>query len=111
MKKLLLVSLCVLVLCVTQVFAQNRTITGTVTAKDDGLPIPGVTVKIKGTNTGVATDARGVYTISAPDDAVLTFSFVAYVAQEVAVAGKSTINVSLGSDNALLNEVVVVGYT
>jgi TonB-linked SusC/RagA family outer membrane protein len=110
MKKLLLVSLCVLVLCVTQVFAQNRTITGTVTAQDDGLPIPGVTVKIKGTNTGVSTDGNGVYTISAPDNAVLTFSFVAYVSQDAAVAGRSTINITLASDNKLLNEVVVVGY-
>ncbi|MGY3214237.1 SusC/RagA family TonB-linked outer membrane protein [Mucilaginibacter sp. HD30] len=107
MKKLLLVSLCVLVLCVTQVFAQNRTITGTVTAKDDGLPIPGVTVKIKGTSTGVPTDANGKYSISAPSGAVLSFSFVAFVTQDVTVGNQSTINVSLVADNALLSEVVV----
>jgi hypothetical protein len=66
MKKLLLVSLCFLVLCITQVFAQNRTVTGTVTAKDDGLPIPGVTVKIKGTNVGTPTDVNGKFSLSAP---------------------------------------------
>ena len=66
MKKLLLVSLCLLAtLCVTQVFAQSRTITGTVTAKEDGLPLPGVTVKIKGTDQGVSTDANGKFSISA----------------------------------------------
>jgi len=107
MKKLLLVSLCVLVLCVTQAFSQNRTITGTVTAKDDGLPIPGVTVKIKGTDNGVPTDASGKFTISAPNSAVLTFSFVAFVTQEIPVGDKSVINVSLAADNKLLSEVVV----
>nr|WP_294793081.1 SusC/RagA family TonB-linked outer membrane protein [uncultured Mucilaginibacter sp.] len=107
MKKLLLVSLCVLVLCVTQVFAQNRTITGTVTAKDDGLPIPGATVKIKGTDIGVPTDASGKFSISAPDNAVLLISFVAYTTQEVPVAGKSVVNVTLAADNKLLSEVVV----
>lgn len=107
MKKLLLVSLCVLVLCVTQVFAQNRTITGTVTAKDDGLPIPGATVKIKGTDIGVATDASGKFSLSAPDNAVLTISFVAYTTQEVAVAGKSVVNVSLAQNFQQLSEVVV----
>ncbi len=111
MKKLLLVSLCFLTLFLTQAFAQNRTITGTVTAKDDGLPIPGVTVKIKGTtNTGVSTDANGKFSISAPTSATLQFSFVAFVTQEVTVGNNSVINVSLAADNQLLNEVVVVGY-
>ncbi|MFD0750901.1 SusC/RagA family TonB-linked outer membrane protein [Mucilaginibacter calamicampi] len=107
MKKLLLVSLCVLVLCVTQVFAQNRTVTGTVTAKDDGLPIPGATVKIKGTDIGVATDASGKFSLSAPDNAVLTISFVAYTPQEVSVAGKSVVNVTLTQNYQQLSEVVV----
>jgi len=107
MKKLLLVSLCVLVLCVTQVFAQNRTITGTVTAKDDGLPIPGATVKIKGTDIGVATDASGKFSLSVPDNAVLTISFVAYTPQEVPVAGKSVVNVTLAQNYQQLSEVVV----
>jgi len=107
MKKLLLVSLCALVLCVTQVFAQSRTITGTVTAKDDGLPIPGVTVKIKGTNVGVPTDASGKYSISASSAAVLQISFVSFVTQEITVGERSVINVVLEPNNRLLNEVVV----
>lgn len=94
-------------LFLTQAFAQNRTITGTVTAKDDGLPIPGVTVKIKGTTNGVPTDASGKYSISAPTGAVLQFSFVAFQTKEVTVGGQSVLNVILESDNKLLSEVVV----
>jgi TonB-linked SusC/RagA family outer membrane protein len=110
MKKLLLVSLCFLVLCVTQVFAQNRTVTGTVTAKDDGLPIPGVTVKIKGAGVGVPTDVNGKFSISAPANATLVFSFISYLTQEVPVSGRNVINVSLGQDNKQLTEVVVTSF-
>ena len=87
MKKLLLVSLCLLMLCVTQVFAQSRTITGTVTGKDDGLPIPGVSVRIRGTSTGTQTNTAGRYTISVPAGGVLQFSFVGYTQQEVTPRG------------------------
>ncbi|WP_345105239.1 SusC/RagA family TonB-linked outer membrane protein [Mucilaginibacter panaciglaebae] len=110
MKKLLLVSLCLLVFCVTQVFAQNRTITGTVTGQDDGQPIPGVTVKIKGSNVGVPTDVNGKYSINAPAGSTLMFSFISYLTQEVSVGDRSVINVSLAPDNKQLNEVLVVGY-
>ncbi|MFI5159888.1 MAG: SusC/RagA family TonB-linked outer membrane protein [Sphingobacteriales bacterium] len=109
MKKLLLVSLCFLMLCVTQVFAQNRTITGTVTAKDDGLPIPGATVKVKGTNTGTQTNGAGKYTLSVPANATLVFSFVGDVSQQVQVGTQTTINVVLVSSSSSLNEVVVTG--
>src|SRR5471030_2189440 len=95
MKKLLLVSLCFLMLCITQVFAQNRTVTGTVTAKDDGLPIPGVSVKIKGTTNGVQTGTNGKYTLSVPANGVLVFSFIGYNPQEHAVGTASVINVVL----------------
>ncbi|MFD2144537.1 SusC/RagA family TonB-linked outer membrane protein [Mucilaginibacter antarcticus] len=107
MKKLLLVSLCFLVLCVTQVFAQSRTVTGTVTASDDGLPMPGVTVKIKGTNLGTPTDVNGKYSISAPEGAILVFSFIAFDTQEVPVNSRSVINVTLSTNNKQLTEVVV----
>jgi TonB-linked SusC/RagA family outer membrane protein len=107
MKKLLLVSLCFLVLCVTQVFAQNRTVTGTVTGSDDGLPIPGVTVKIKGTNVGTPTDVNGKYSISVSEGTTLVFSYIAYTAQEVAVGSKNVINVALVQNTSQLSEVVV----
>ena len=108
MKKLLQVSLCLLLtLCVTTVFAQSRTVTGTVTAKEDGLPLPGVTVKIKGANSGVSTDGNGKYSISAQNGTVLTFSYIAYTPQEITVGTSSVINVVLVESSQQLNEVVV----
>jgi TonB-linked SusC/RagA family outer membrane protein len=107
MKKLLLASLCFLLLCLTQVHAQNRTVTGTVTAKDDGLPIPGVSVKIKGTSSGTQTNAAGKFSLSVPQGAVLSFSFIGYNSQDVTVGTKSNIEVVLLSANSQLNEVVV----
>src|SRR5882757_8291931 len=109
MKKLLLVSLCFLVLSITQVFAQNRTVTGTVTAKDDGLPLPGVSVKVKGTTRGTQTGASGKFTLSVPANATLTFSFIGYASQDVAVGSKSTISITLESAAKSLGEVQVTG--
>ena len=107
MKKLLLVSLCFLMLCVTQVFAQNRTVTGTVTAKEDGLPIPGATVKVKGTNVGAQTNSAGKFTLSVPSGATLVVSFVGYTAQQIPVGNQTTINVALVSSSSALGEVVI----
>jgi TonB-linked SusC/RagA family outer membrane protein len=105
MKKLLLVSLCFLVLSITQVFAQSRTVTGTVRAKDDGQPIPGVTVKIKGTAIGTQTNAAGKFTISVPPGAILQFSFIGYANVELPASDPMVVN--LGAGNSQLNEVVV----
>lgn len=88
-------------------FAQNRTITGTVTSREDGLPIPGATVKIKGTTTGGQTNLNGKYTISAPEGSTLVFSFIGYTAQSIAVGNRTTIDVVLSSDSKALSEVVV----
>jgi len=107
MKKLLLVILCFLMLCTAQVFAQSRTVTGTVTAKDDGLPIPGVTVKVKGTNLGLQTNASGKFTLSVPPNATLQFSFVGYSTQFVPTGTRSVINVVLSPNSNELGEVVV----
>lgn len=109
MKKLLLVSLCFLMLCVTQVFAQNRTISGTVTAKEDGLPIPGATVKVKGSTIGTQTNASGKYTLSVPAGSSLVVSFIGYTTQTVAVGNKTEVNVVLVATAANLNEVVITG--
>ena len=108
MKKLLLVSLCLLVFFVTQVSAQNRTVTGTVTAKDDGLPMPGVSVKVKGTTEGTQTNTAGKYTISVPDKGVLIFSFIGYETQQRTVSG-ATLDVALAPSAGQLGEVVVTG--
>ncbi len=106
MKKLLLVSLCFL-FCSLQIFAQNRTIKGTVTAKEDGGPIPGVGVKVKGTTLGVVTGADGKYSISVPSSATtLVFTFVGYGPQEKAIIG-TTLNVTLELASKQLGEVVI----
>ncbi|RVU01379.1 SusC/RagA family TonB-linked outer membrane protein [Mucilaginibacter limnophilus] len=108
MKKLLLVSLCFLLLCVTQTFAQNRTITGTVTAKEDGLPVPGVSVTVTGTQIGTQTNADGKYTISVPASAKsLSFSFIGYGVVTMPVDASGVVNASLSSDTRELTEVVV----
>jgi TonB-dependent starch-binding outer membrane protein SusC len=90
-------------------FAQ-QTVTGKVTAADDGSGIPGVNVLEKGTTNGTVSDSDGNYTINVGANATLVFSFVGYSSQEVSVGGQSSINVSLQSDVTALSEVVVVGY-
>ncbi|CAL1519685.1 TonB-dependent receptor [Chitinophaga sp. MM2321] len=75
-----------------------------------GKPLIGATVKIKNSNLGAGTDANGQYTIEAPEDAVLVFSFIGYQTKEVAVAGKSVIDVILQVAESNLDQVVVVGY-
>jgi iron complex outermembrane receptor protein len=94
----------------TLIWAQTRTVTGKVTSSDDGSPIPGVNVQVKGTSTGTVTDANGAFTILASDNSVLVFSFVGYATQEVPVGAQSTINVVLQPDITALAEVVVIGY-
>jgi len=90
-------------------FQSIAQITGTVKG-DDGDVLPGVSVVVKGTTTGTTTDVNGKYSIPASTNATLTYSFVGYLLQEVAVGNKSIINVTLVTDAAALEEVVVVGY-
>lgn len=100
-------ALALLVFSVAQ--AQNQSVSGTVT--DESGPLPGATVAIKGTSTGTTTDFDGNYTINdVPADAVLVFSFVGYETQEIAVNGRSTIDVNLATDASELEEVVLIGY-
>ncbi|WP_214229440.1 TonB-dependent receptor [Pedobacter sp. B4-66] len=73
-------------------------------------PLPGVSIKVEGSSTGVMTDENGTYKINVPDGAVLVFSYVGYMTQTILVNGKKTLNVSLQPDNANLQEVVVLGY-
>lgn len=75
-----------------------------------GAALPGVNVVVKGTTNGAQTDAEGNYSLTAPDNAVLVFSFVGSTAQEITVGGRSVINVTLQPDTKALGDVVVVGY-
>lgn len=87
----------------------QMTVSGTVS--DQNGPIPGVNVIVKGTSNGAATDFDGNYTLNnVPGNGVLVFSYIGYVTKEVSVNNQSTINVTLDSDTAALDEVVVIGY-
>lgn len=88
--------------------AQNKTIKGTVSS--DGIPMPGVAVLIKGTNTGAATNFDGEYEINAKTNDILIFSYIGFKSQEIIVKGNTSINVVLEENLDELDEVVIVGY-
>jgi Ca-activated chloride channel family protein len=91
---------------------QSRTITGSVTASEDGSAMPGVNVILKGTTNGTATDAQGKYSITVPSNGgKLVFSFVGYVTKEIKIGSGNLINVVLDLDQTSLEEVVVMGYS
>ncbi|MDB9782847.1 SusC/RagA family TonB-linked outer membrane protein [Winogradskyella sp.] len=90
-------------------FAQEKTVTGTVTTASDGLPLPGASVIVKGTARGQQTDFDGKYTIKVTEGDVLVISYVGMDNTEVTITSANTYNVALKEGN-LLDEVVVVGY-
>lgn len=101
-----------LFLLVQTAFAQTKTITGTVTNKADGIPIPGVSVIIQGTTSSSATDIDGKYSIVAAPSATLSFSYIGFATTTVKITDKtSSINVSLSEEASTLNEIVVLGST
>lgn len=104
--------LCMLMISVSS-FAQDEeliTVSGVVRSSEENQSLPGVNVVIKGTTTGTVTDVDGRYTLHADKGATLVFSFVGYQNQEVNVAGRTTIDISMSADVMNLQEVVVVGY-
>lgn len=90
--------------------AQNITVSGTVLDSADNTPLPGVGILVKGTTTGTTTNAAGKFTISAPANATLVFSYIGYTNREIAVNNQTTINVNLSASSEMLEQVVVVGY-
>ena len=109
MKKILLLGL-TLFLASAMAFAQGRNVSGIVTSAEDGEPVPGATVLVKGTTVGAATDANGKYSLSIPADGkVLVFSFIGTVTQEINIGAQSIIDVILQPDVQSLNEVVITG--
>ena len=90
--------------------AQELLVKGVVTSADDGQPIPGATVVVKGKTTGIITNLDGAYSLKVPGNATLIFSFVGLKSQEIAVNNRSTLNVVLASATEAIEEVVVVGY-
>ncbi|MCH7413500.1 TonB-dependent receptor [Belliella sp. R4-6] len=111
MRKALLLIISLFVLSLDgEVWAQQRQVTGVVISAEDNLPLPGVNIRIKGTTRGAITDIDGNYSIQAAANEVLVYSFVGFIAQEVAVGNRSSIDVTLQLDSKTLSEVVVVGY-
>ena len=92
------------------IFAQERTVTGKVTASEEG-PLPGVNVTVQGTVIGAITDFNGAYTIKVPGPtSILVFSFIGYSTKQAVVGTQSVIDMVLEPDVTALQEVVVVGY-
>ncbi len=107
MRKFLLFGfLCLLQVGLVQ--AQERTVTGKVTSAEDGNPLPGVNVVVKGTASGTVTDVAGEYKVNVPaGGATLVFSFIGLLSQEITAGERTVIDVQLGTDAKQLGEVVV----
>ncbi|MDP4292304.1 MAG: TonB-dependent receptor plug domain-containing protein, partial [Bacteroidota bacterium] len=112
MKKNILLSglMLLLLLCYSTVFGQKITVRGVVTDAKTGESLPAVSIVVQGTSLGAITDVNGAYSISVMPDASLTYSFIGYQSQTIAVAGQTTINVALVGQASELQQVVVVGY-
>ena len=111
MKKKILLFFVLSIISLNSIFAQGKKITGRVTEVDNGQPLPGVSVKIQGTDRGVQTNANGIYTIDATSgENVLVFSFIGYTTLSIKAGTSQTLNVKLSAVNNELSEVVVVGY-
>ena len=94
----------------SEALQQQIEITGTVTDAQTGDPLPGVNIVVQGTTQGTTTDMDGNYTIEAPADATLVFSFVGYQERRVNLDGREEINISLRQAVTELEEVVAIGY-
>src|SRR5690606_37503258 len=109
MRKILLYG--ILFLWISSEALAQGTVTGTVTSSEDGLPVPGATVLVKGTIIGTATDINGQYSINVLSGSdVLVFSFVGLRTQEINVNNRSTINVVMEPEITSLTEYVVTAY-
>lgn len=102
-----------LLLCASSIYAQSRRIEGRVTSEEDGEPLIGVSVTIKGTYTGVATDVNGHYAITLPTagEHLLVFTYIGYSNEERRVSGATTtMDVVMRTDATMIEEVVAIGY-
>ena len=102
--------LCAMLFFSISVLAQSQ-VTGTITDSEDGSPLPGVSIILKGTTSGTITDASGNFTISAGAEDVLVFSYIGYSNQEVTVGNQTSFSIALATDATELQELVVTGYS
>ncbi len=110
MKKILLLKFLLLALWSGQLLAQTKMVTGKLTSSDDGIPLPGVNIVVKGSTKGTTSDAEGNFSVAAAENDVLVVSFIGYATQEIPVGNQTSINITLLPDTRQLSEVVVVGY-
>ena len=89
---------------------EQKSISGVVYDADSGETLPGVTVNIKGSNTGTVTDLDGSFEIKAESGSILVFSFVGYVSQEVIIKDQTSLSINMETDIASLEEVAIIGY-
>lgn len=108
MNKILLACLLLLTISLS---AQDQRVSGRVTTANDPEGLPGVNVVIKGTNNGTITDVEGRFNITVPPGSTLSFSFIGYKSQDIAISGQSDLDVLLEEDSQTLEEVIVVGYS
>jgi len=111
MKRKLLAFLLLGLFAITSAMAQDKTITGRVVGADDGLPLPGVSVRVKGGSIGTTTNGDGNFSLSVPSGAKqIVFTYIGYISQEMMIGTSGSINVRLVSDSQQIAEVVVTGY-
>ncbi|MBT31226.1 MAG: SusC/RagA family TonB-linked outer membrane protein [Thalassobius sp.] len=103
---------CLSMLCLSQqAFSQDDVITGTIISAEDGEPVIGASIQIKGTTSGTITDIDGQFKLSkVPSNGVLIVSYIGFETQEVEVAGRNVIDITLSADVQQLEEIVVIGY-
>lgn len=107
MKKTLLLKLFLFLCIFVTNFAFGQKITGKVTSAKDGDPLPGVSVQVKGTNTGTSSDANGSYSIAASQGSTLIFSYIGFESKEINIGNQTVVNISMSEDVSSLEEVVV----
>ncbi|MBS1489119.1 MAG: carboxypeptidase-like regulatory domain-containing protein [Bacteroidetes bacterium] len=101
----------IMILFTSVVMAQTRTVSGKVTSSEDGTPMPGVNVLIKGTTNGTTTDSEGTYKLSVADEGgTIIFSFIGYTSQEQEIGARTVVDVSMAPDATQLSEVVVTAF-
>ena len=110
MKKIRFVLTCLLLAVSAVAFAQNIQVKGKVVDANTGEGVPFASVQLKGTMTGTSTDADGAYVLTVPSRSTLVFSSIGYQTQEVAVEGRTVVDVILASDAEFLEDVLVVAY-
>ena len=109
MVKKIVLSMAAILFALTSVFAQNKQVSGTVTGSD-GSPVVGATVVVEGTSLGTSTDLQGKYTLAAPTNGTLVFSFIGYEDTKIAINGKTTVNAALKEASKAIDEVIVTAF-